>query len=130
MRTHQFVIEGDDTPLLVQGDELRLEQVVHNLIGNAVKYSPAGGLVRLTLQQRGEQVSLAVTDHGMGISAAALPHLFDRFYRAPNAADHAISGLGIGLYVVHEIVVLHGGTVTVTSEEGVGSTFTVVLPAA
>ena len=71
---------------------------------------------------------LAVTDHGMGIPEAALPNLFQRFYRAPNVDNQKISGIGIGLYVVKEIVTLHGGEVHVTSTEGQGSTFTIGLP--
>jgi signal transduction histidine kinase len=77
-----------------------------------------------------EWASVAVADHGLGIAAEALPHLFERFYRAPAVRSEHISGLGIGLYIVHEIVTLHGGGVSVASEQGAGSTVTVRLPLA
>jgi signal transduction histidine kinase len=74
-------------------------------------------------------VRILIRDHGIGIPAAALPHLFTRFYRAPNAAARATtSSMGVGLFVVRELVQAHGGTVAVTSAEGAGSTFTVRLP--
>ena len=114
--------------LIVSGDELRLEQVIQNLLGNAAKYNPSGGVIRVQLRRNTTMAWLAVTDHGMGIPEAALPNLFQRFYRAPNVDNQKISGIGIGLYVVKEIVTLHGGEVHVTSTEGQGSTFTIGLP--
>jgi signal transduction histidine kinase len=115
-------------PLRVNGDELRLVQVIQNLLQNAVKYSPAGGPVDLLAERHGTQVRLAVADQGIGIPEDALPRLFDRFYRAGNTRQQQLAGLGIGLYVVKEIVTLHGGTVEVASREGQGSVFTVTLP--
>jgi signal transduction histidine kinase len=114
--------------LIVEGDELRLEQVVQNLIQNAIKYSPHGGKVALQAMRQGEMACLSVSDQGIGIPHAALPQLFQRFYRADNADAQYISGMGIGLYVVKEIVSLHSGTVAVESTEGSGSTFTICLP--
>jgi signal transduction histidine kinase len=114
--------------LIVQGDELRLEQVFQNLIQNALKYSAHDAPVRVTVRQHGATVDVAVRDRGIGIPEASLPHLFDRFYRATNVQDAAVTGMGIGLYVVKEIVELHGGQVGVESVEGQGSTFTVSLP--
>lgn len=125
---HTIVVTGADEPLPVQGDGLRLEQVLCNLIDNAIKYSPSGGPVYVQLSREAGQAQVAVIDEGIGISPVALPHLFSRYYRAPRQAAHSIRGLGIGLYVVREIVTLHHGEVLVTSVEGVGSTFTVVLP--
>jgi PAS domain S-box-containing protein len=127
---HTVTYRSADGPLCIEGDELRLEQVLHNLVQNAIKYSPQGGEVAVEVIQRGTTARVAVTDAGMGIPPDALPQLFGRFYRAPNAKAEHIVGMGIGLYVVREIVRLHGGTVTVESTEGVGSTFTVVLPIA
>jgi len=72
---------------------------------------------------------VSVADEGLGIPAEALPHLFERFYRAPNVAVSPISGMGLGLYLVHEIITRHGGSIVVESVEGQGSTFTVCLPA-
>ena len=126
---HSLQLDVPATPLWIDGDALRLEQVLQNLIGNAVKYSPKGGSVIVRVSAA-DQVCLTVTDSGIGIPAAALPHLFDRFYRAPNAATAQISGIGLGLFVVQQIITLHGGTITVTSTEGQGSTFTVYLPPA
>ncbi len=84
----------------------------------------------VSLEVRDTHAVLAVTDQGSGIPAAAVPHLFQRFFRAATTAQAHTAGMGIGLYVVHEIVVQHGGSVEVTSEEGSGSTFTVQLPLA
>lgn len=128
--SHTLVRSGAATQLPIAGDALRLEQVLQNLIGNAVKYSPAGSEVTIHVSRQGAIACVAVTDRGIGIPQEALPHLFEQFYRAPNADQEHISGLGIGLYVVSEIVSLHGGRVTVESAEGQGSTFTIVLPLA
>lgn len=125
---HTLLCEVEDEPLYVTGDSVRLEQVLHNLIGNAIKYSPYGGAVRVQVEQRNDRVCLIVRDQGIGIPQSALPHLFQRFFRAANAEQHQISGLGVGLYVVKKIVALHGGTVTVSSSEGNGSVFTLSLP--
>lgn len=115
-------------PLIVDGDAARLEQVVQNLLQNAIKYSPAGGSITVTVSQVGEYAQVTVTDPGIGIPRAAQMHLFERFYRAPNVAGTNISGMGIGLYIVGEIVSRHGGTVEVDSAEGKGSSFTICLP--
>jgi signal transduction histidine kinase/PAS domain-containing protein len=114
--------------LTIAGDELRLEQVLHNLINNALKYSAARGITRVRVEQRGDMAAVVVSDQGIGIPAADMPHLFERFYRASNANRQSISGMGIGLSIVNEIVSLHGGSVTVESTLGQGSTFTVCLP--
>ena len=127
---HHLQLQMPATPLIVTGDALRLEQVLQNLIGNAVKYSPAGGEIGVQVEARGAWVCVQVRDAGIGIPPAAQARLFSRFYRAPNAEAQGISGLGIGLYVVKEIVALHGGTVDVASAEGAGSTFTICIPAA
>ena len=126
--SHRFEIKGADQPLIVLADELRLEQVFQNLFGNAVKYSPEGGLIEVLLEQREARAYMHVTDQGIGIPAAAIPHLFRRFYRAGNADTHRISGLGIGLYVTREILAQHHGTIEITSVEGQGSTFSIALP--
>jgi signal transduction histidine kinase len=126
--THTIVYAGPNTPLLVEGDELRLIQVLQNLVQNAIKYSPAGGTVRLEVERHATTVRIAVSDQGVGIPQAELPHLFQRFYRASNAEEQQISGLGVGLYVVKELVTLHDGTIDVMSEEGYGSTFVITLP--
>jgi signal transduction histidine kinase/acyl carrier protein phosphodiesterase len=114
--------------LMIEGDEVRLEQVAHNLLANAIKYSPAGGPVVVRVEHNTGQVRLQVIDVGIGIPTSDQPHLFQRFYRASNADRQYMSGMGIGLYVVKEIVALHGGTIGVESSEDQGSTFTVSLP--
>jgi PAS domain S-box-containing protein len=117
-----------DGQLVIEGDELRLEQVLQNLLGNAVKYSPAGGPIAVRLERRGGLVCVVVSDQGIGIPQHELPHLFERFYRAQNVDPRQISGMGIGLYVVRAIVELHGGTVQAASGDQGGSTFTICLP--
>ena len=113
---------------MVHGDAMRLEQVLENLIQNAIKYSPDGGQVTVCIEQQHDKAWLLVSDQGIGIPHMAIPQLFNRFYRAPNVEPLQMTGMGIGLYVVKEIVQLHGGTIVVESTEGVGSTFRVCLP--
>ncbi|MEO7910518.1 MAG: ATP-binding protein [Roseiflexaceae bacterium] len=125
---HSLTASVPGLRLIIDGDELRLEQVLNNLLQNAIKYSPAGGLITAVVEQREQMACVAVTDQGIGIPQPALPRLFERFYRAAQVDTAGIGGLGIGLYVVKEIVTLHGGTITVTSTEGVGSIFTICLP--
>jgi hypothetical protein len=126
---HSLSLYVPPVPLTLEADPIRLEQVLHNLLGNAVKYSPNGGPIEVAVEPEADAVRILIRDYGIGIPAAALPHLFTRFYRAPNAAARATtSSMGIGLFVVRELVQAHGGTVAVTSAEGAGSTFTVRLP--
>lgn len=127
---HIITFQGADTVVSVDGDRMRLEEVVLNLLQNAIKYSPNGGTITLRLYADEANAYLCVQDPGIGIPAEALPHLFDRFYRASNAQSERISGMGIGLSVVHDVVALHGGDITVESTEGEGSTFTIRLPLA
>jgi signal transduction histidine kinase len=125
---HTLVFSKPDEPVIVIGDEVRLAQMFTNLISNAIKYSPSGGLITVQVAVRDEQAVVSITDPGVGIPAAALPSLFQRFFRVTGQATPHVGGLGIGLYVVKEIVAQHGGTISVESAEGVGSTFTVTLP--
>src|SRR5690606_31910328 len=125
---YTFEIIEPDEPLFVEGDELRLEQVLQNLLDNAVKYTPQGGTITVRIERQGDRVMLSVSDQGIGIPESDLPQLFTRFYRANNVDSQQISGLGLGLHVVSQVVTLHGGTVEVESTVGQGSTFTVFLP--
>lgn len=127
-RAHRLDLALPAEPVLMMGDELRLAQVVTNLLQNAVKYSPYGGTITVRLAPEDGTVTLTVADEGLGVPREALPRLFERYYRASNASAKRIAGMGIGLYVVKEIVELHAGSVAVASEEGRGSTFTVTLP--
>ncbi|MEN9937229.1 MAG: hypothetical protein RLZZ387_3808 [Chloroflexota bacterium] len=126
---HTIAIDCDG-PALVLGDPLRLEQVLQNLLQNAVKYSPDGGHISVRLSQDEGSVLWSVSDQGVGIPEGVGGRLFERFYRANHTTGVPITGMGIGLYVVHELVALHGGTVEVASSVGGGSTFVVRLPRA
>jgi PAS domain S-box-containing protein len=125
---HQIVVTGTDVPVYMVGDALRLYQVVYNLLENAIKYSPDGGEITVMVAQDERFARVVVVDQGIGIPAAAIPHLFQLFYRASNVTGQASGGMGLGLGVIHEIVARHGGTIDVASSEGQGSTFTVQLP--
>lgn len=128
LERHSLTLDRPATPQLISGDELRLRHALQHLIQNAIAYSPRGGPIQVRVAPRGEQVCVSVTDQGIGIPAMAEQQVFERFYRASNVNPSQISGFGVGLYVVHQIVTHHGGTITVSSAEGQGSTFTVCLP--
>ena len=112
----------------VIGDPDQLERVTLNLVGNAVKFSPAGGVVSLSLRCEGGEAVLAVTDRGTGIPEAEVPRLFERFFRSSSAQRAEIQGSGLGLAIVKEIVDHHDGRVEVESREGVGTTVRVRFP--
>jgi signal transduction histidine kinase len=124
-------IEAAETVVVGDWDSVRVERVVANLLSNAIKYSPAGGEIVLTITREAHAgqpwAVLTVQDAGLGIPAPDLPAIFDRFQRAGNVAGR-VSGAGIGLTSARQIVEQHGGSITVASTEGVGSTFTVRLP--
>jgi signal transduction histidine kinase len=126
---HQIEVHASEEPVTGMWDADRIERVVENLVSNAVKYSPDGGPVVITVRRKGDDAVLAVTDRGIGIPEADQPHVFERFYRA-GAAERGIAGFGIGLAASCRIVERHGGTIGVESREGTGSTFTVRLPLA
>jgi signal transduction histidine kinase len=125
---HRLAVAAPAEPALVLGDARRLEQVVANLLANAVKYSPEGGEIGVTVQAAAGEALLTVRDEGVGIPAAALPHIFERFYRGPNVDATKISGFGIGLYLARAIVEAHGGTIGAASADGAGTTIAVRLP--
>jgi signal transduction histidine kinase len=125
---HTLAVTFAKSVLPVVGDAVRLEQVVQNLLGNAIKYSPEGGPIAVRVERRQDEAWFVVRDEGIGIPAAARERIFERFYRADNVDPMQLIGFGIGLYIVHEIVTRHGGQVMVDSVEGEGSTFTVRLP--
>jgi PAS domain S-box-containing protein len=112
-----------------RGDPNRLQQVMWNLLTNAVKFTPGGGFIQVVLQRVNSQVEITVQDNGAGISADFLPHVFDRFRQADASTSRRHGGLGLGLSIVKNLVELHGGSVRVLSAgEGQGSTFIVSLP--
>jgi signal transduction histidine kinase len=114
-------------PALVGGDPHQLRQVISNLLTNALKFTPAGGEVTITVRQDTESVYLTISDTGIGIPSEERERIFDRFWRGP--AARGIAGSGIGLTVVSELANAHGGAVHVESEPGRGTVMTVSLPA-
>jgi two-component system phosphate regulon sensor histidine kinase PhoR len=114
--------------LVAWGAEEGLDRIFVNLIGNAVKYTPSGGSVTVALRRVGEEIQVEVADTGIGIPAEALPHLFEEFYRAPNAKALNAVGTGLGLSIVQDLVNRYGGRIEVESKVEEGSTFTVTLP--
>ncbi len=105
-----------------------MQQVIYNLVDNAIKYTPAGGKVEVRLFSKSGHAVLEVADNGIGIPEESLPHVFDRFYRVDKARSRATGGTGLGLSIVQSVVHLHGGDIEVESKEGEGTTFRVVLP--
>jgi len=124
----QSVLDSEAGPLL--GDADRLQQVVWNLLSNALKFTPKDGRVQILLQRVNSHVEITVSDTGAGISSDFLPFVFDRFSQHDSTTTRSYGGLGLGLAIVRQLVELHGGTVTVVSPGiGQGTTFTVTLPA-
>jgi signal transduction histidine kinase len=129
-RQHRLTVSLPPGRVVLEGDPLRLTQVVTNLLGNAAKFTDPGGHVRLTARAEAGQVVLRVRDNGRGIDPELLPRVFDLFYQVPGPGRPATGGLGIGLALVKSLVELHGGTVAVSSEGlGTGCEFVVRLPA-
>ncbi|HEY0006009.1 MAG TPA: response regulator [Pyrinomonadaceae bacterium] len=121
----------DQGSCLVSGDANRLQQVVWNLFSNAIKFTPDGGKVQIRLAADDSHAELTISDTGIGINPAFLPHIFDRFRQADGTTTRKHGGLGLGLAIVRHLVELHGGTIKASSEgEGKGSTFVVKLPLA
>ena len=109
-------------------DPGKLSQVCYNIIENASKYTPDGGSISVHLRREGRDAVLDIADTGVGIPPEDVPHVFDRFYRVDKARSRDTGGTGLGLSIVQQIVRLHAGSVTVQSEQGKGTTFTVQLP--
>lgn len=124
---HRVRAEALESELVGRWDLSRLERVLDNLLGNAVKYSPEGGQVTVRVARQGHEAVIVVSDQGLGIPAEDMPRLFERFYRASNVQDQA-QGTGLGLWGARQIVEQHGGSIAVESEVGVGTTVTVRLP--
>jgi signal transduction histidine kinase len=109
-------------------DEDRLNEVLGNLLSNAFKFTDRGGTVELALEGSEHEVCITVRDSGVGISPEQLPHIFEKFFQASNQAYAAAKGTGLGLAIAREIVEAHGGTIRVDSTQGMGTTFSIVLP--
>src|SRR5205814_651388 len=116
--------------LLVRGDEGRLRQIFYNLFDNAIKYTPEGGTVEVTLDQVDGEAQVSLRDTGIGIPTEHLPHVFERFYRVDKARSRAEGGTGLGLSISRSIVNAHGGKIELTSTPGHGTTCSVTFPLA
>ncbi len=112
----------------IDADYDKLKRVFQNFIGNAVKYSPAGGEVRIDIETAGDMAVIKISDHGLGMPKDQLPFIFDKFFRVDSSTTASIEGTGLGLSIAKHIIELHGGTVDVVSTLGKGSTFTIKLP--
>jgi signal transduction histidine kinase len=123
---HALRIEAPRSPIVGFWDRDRLGQVLDNLIGNAIKYSPEGGEIAIQVEATDAEGRVSIEDHGIGIAGDALPRLFERFYQGQ---DPGVStGLGLGLYISRMLVESHGGRIWAESEPGQGSTFVIALP--
>ena len=128
-RTDRFTLQLDIAPAWTNADPTRIEQIVTNLLDNAIKYTPEGGTIFVETHHDTHHVRLVVRDTGVGIGADLLPHIFEVFVQGDRSLDRAQGGLGIGLSLVRKLVELHDGTIDVTSDgAGLGSTFTIILP--
>lgn len=128
-RMQRFIVQAPSYALEVNGDPVRLAQILRNLLDNASKYTPKGGKIGLSVAVNGDAIVMVVSDSGVGITADALSEVFEPFVQEPHAVGFSGSGLGIGLTVVRELVEAHGGSVVANSAgSGLGSQFVVTLP--
>ncbi|PFA67451.1 histidine kinase [Bacillus sp. AFS015802] len=125
---HSFNIARETDCTIVLGDRDKLSQAFTNLISNAIKYSPDGGTITVHFREGEESILIDIRDEGLGIPQEAIPNLFTKFYRVDNSDRRRIGGTGLGLTIVKEIIETHDGDITVSSEEGKGSVFTIRLP--
>jgi signal transduction histidine kinase len=117
-----------NTGVEVNGDPLRMKQILVNLLDNAIKYTPEGGWIEVGVRAEREVAVLTVTDNGIGIAPESLPHVFERFYRADKARTRTTGGTGLGLSIVKSIVGAHEGVISVLSREGEGTSVRMELP--
>jgi heavy metal sensor kinase len=113
---------------VVQGDKVELKQLFFNLLDNAIRYTPSGGIVSVSVERKGDTAVVAIRDSGIGIPEEHIPHIFERFYRVDEARSRAEGGTGLGLSICQHIAQVHGGRIEVESQVGQGSTFSVFLP--
>jgi two-component system OmpR family sensor kinase len=123
-----ITIETKLEPVNAWADPVKLEQVLFNIIDNAIKYTDGDGAVNVSLTKENGNAKISISDQGIGIPEKDLPHIFDRFYRVDKARSRATGGTGLGLSIVEKIVNMHGGKVRVNSVEGKGTTFVVLIP--
>jgi len=125
---HELLLEMEKDLPVIHADKERMEQVIMNIVSNAIKYTPDGGRIELSAWTMGEKVSISVSDNGVGIPEEDQPRLFDRFYRVDKARSREAGGSGLGLSIVKEIVQAHNGVIDIRSKQGEGTTMTVTLP--
>lgn len=125
-----LTFDGTFDDLYINGDKIRVEQTIINIVSNAIKYTPDGGEIHISLASVGKNVEVSVSDNGIGIPAEDLPRLFERFYRVEKARNSDKGGTGLGLAIAREIAIAHGGDITVESEVGKGTTFKIIFPKA
>jgi len=131
LQRHELVVDLPPEPIYFDADLTRLSQVFANLLNNSAKYTNPGGRIRLSVERRGDDAVVSVSDNGVGIAADKLAHVFDMFAQIDGSSEQSQGGLGIGLNIVKRLVEMHGGTITAESGgPGIGSTFTVRLPLA
>ena len=114
---------------VIQADRDKIGLALHNLVNNALKYTPAGGRVEVKVDVKDGSMTIEVVDSGIGIAEVDIAQIFDRFYRAKDPKVSEVTGSGLGLALAREVIRLHGGDIHVESEVGKGSTFSVILPA-
>ena len=127
-RGHELRLEPAEPLPLILGDRQRLEQVMMNILGNAIKYTPDGGHILVTAGAAGEHVWMEVSDDGIGIPEKDREHIFERFYRVDKARSRESGGTGLGLSIAKEIVERHHGTIRLVRHEGPGTTVRLTLP--
>ena len=127
-KKYEIIRDYSITPIWVEIDTDKMTQVIDNIMNNAIKYSPDGGTITVSIKTTDEQLILSIADEGLGIPKQDLPKIFDRFYRVDKARSRAQGGTGLGLAIAKEIIKQHQGFIWAKSEYGVGSTFTIVLP--
>jgi two-component system NtrC family sensor kinase len=127
-KKQRLVYQAPPEQAIVLGNDLRLRQVIHNLVGNAIKYTPEAGDIRLWVQLEDSTVLLGVQDNGIGIPPGDLPYVFDKFYRVESDETADIQGTGLGLSICRSVIEKHGGRIWAESVPGKGSIFYVALP--
>ena len=127
-KKYELVRDYPITSVWIEIDTDKMTQVIDNILNNAIKYSPDGGKITVTMKTTDDQMILSISDQGLGIPKQDLPRIFDRFYRVDRARSRAQGGTGLGLAIAKEIIKQHNGFIWAKSEYGKGSTFTIVLP--
>ena len=127
-KKYELVRDYPITSVWIEIDTDKMTQVIDNILNNAIKYSPDGGKIKVTMKTTDDQMILSISDQGLGIPKQDLPRIFDRFYRVDRARSRAQGGTGLGLSIAKEIIKQHNGFIWAKSEYGKGSTFTIVLP--